>query len=146
MSILPGARRSLVSEERAFNCEYEGCNEHAAGKIAGEVDSMGVEWEYYCAAHLAIRTDEIRNTDIEGNCDECGTHSECLKPFRDPDEGMNGMLHELCKDCIEKAHQRFEEELPDDELDDDDDDEWPIDDEGAADDLDPDFDLFDTDR
>ncbi len=35
MSILPGVLRPLVSEERAFNCEYEGCNEHAAGKIAG---------------------------------------------------------------------------------------------------------------
>ncbi len=133
MSILPGARRSLVSEERAFNCEYEDCNEHAVGKIAGEVDSMGVEWEYYCAEHLTIRTDEIRNATIEGNCDSCGTHSSNLKPYRDFEEGNNGPVYELCEACVEHQRARYAEELDelpdDDEIEDDpiDDDEWPVD-------------------
>jgi len=137
MSVLPGAKRSLYGHENENFCEHEDCNEKACGKVAGEVDSMGVEWEFYCADHINERTDVIRNMRASGPCDWCGEESDDLRPRRDIDEGSNGPVYDVCRSCSQKEDKLLDEELdsyPDDE-----------DDDGAADDLDPDADLFDTD-
>lgn len=144
MSILPGAKRSLHGDEDENFCEHEDCNEKACGKVAGEVDSMGVEWEFYCENHINERVDAIRNTEEVGSCEWCGEESDNLRPYRDIDEGSNGPVYDVCPSCRQKQSDRVSEEL-DSYPDEEDDGVWPVDDDGAADDLDPDSDLFDTD-
>lgn len=103
MSVLPGQVRSLNTDELECVCVHEGCRQPAAKKLVGEVDSMGVEWIYFCQEHIGIAQEEA-NKPVIGCCDWCHAVDVEIKATRDIDEGNNGPVYDVCVECIKKQN------------------------------------------
>lgn len=131
MPILSGQIRGLNGDECEYGCEGhddDGCPNKAASKMAGEVDSFGVEWIYLCDDCMKTAKEEIANDDSEDACDRCHKTAK-LRPYRDLDEGNNGPQYLICQPCYNKAMTWHAEDLSND----DDDDYYDEDESGLED-------------
>lgn len=110
--ILPGQDHQLNDDERECPCEAEGCTRDARLKIAGEVDSLGIEWRYYCDIHGKAVTEQLLDApNNSGVCEWCKKESSNLRPRRDISEGSGGPVYEVCPACIDKDEKLLQEEL-----------------------------------
>lgn len=84
-------------------CEHEGCDlKESAYEIQGETDSFGCEYMYFCEEHGKMVLEEMKKPRV-GSCDFCQTETK-LKATRDPEEGMNGPVYDLCPNCRDAVH------------------------------------------
>jgi hypothetical protein len=105
MSNLPGKRVPSTGHM----CET--CEEAATWRLTGETDSFGSEYSFLCSKHLEECDDAAREADTSGRCDWCKIEKEKLVPHRDIDEGSNGPVYYVCRQCIQKESADLEEEL-----------------------------------
>lgn len=117
MAILSGHVCALNDNETNYKCEDCEQPTPATKKMAGEVDSFGVEWIYLCDACLAKEKESMANNPVEDNCDHCGCEAK-LRPYRDPDEGSHGPQYFICQPCYQKSMDYHTQDLEDD------DDDW----------------------
>lgn len=96
------------TEKESECCEHDGCNNTAVEKMAGEVDSFGVEWWYYCKEH-ADEEKAIDSVEVIDCCEYC-KNEKSLRPYRDPDEGFCGPQHWICNACYQSEMKRFDDE------------------------------------
>lgn len=117
MPVLPGDWFKCASENEV--CDE--CSKPAVEKMAGEVDSFGVEWWYYCAEHAKEQREKIEESpNPKDDCEHCGHYGEVL-PYRDPDE-VSGPVYWYCAACRQKRKKRDMDKYADDYPDDMDDD------------------------
>jgi len=89
------------------------CDEHpdapAIARIQGETDSYGSEEIDMCQV---CYDNFVSNTKPrEGRCEWCGSVSSDLKHHRDPEEGSNGPVYNVCETCITTQNEAALEEL-----------------------------------
>lgn len=96
---MPGDVRKYVGYER---CQANGCNAYATKEVVGETDSFGSEYHYYCDRHYKPVSRYRR-----GTCERCGADVE-VRLRRDPEEGNNGPLYEMCDPCYHKLIRNFD--------------------------------------
>lgn len=99
---IPGEVRRVV--DGVERCQHRGCGSMATHEMVGETDSFGSEYYYYCTSH--IDRHRIPKYTV-GVCEHCCVTKE-VRMRRDPEEGMNGPLYELCDDCHRKMVSNFD--------------------------------------
>lgn len=114
MPILPGSWLKCTSENEV--CDE--CSRPAVEKMAGEVDSFGVEWQYYCTEHAEEQREKLEESpNTVDDCECCGHHGEVF-PYRDPDEGFYGPVYWYCNGCRQKFQKSdmdsYVDDYPDD--------------------------------
>lgn len=107
---LPGDVWRNLEDGHNGQCDCEGCNLPAVGRICVEADSFGAEWAHYCKQHLA-EAEAKAEEPIIGDCDWCKAVDVEVFPTRDTDEGSYGPVYDVCKCCRQKQAKRDAEEF-----------------------------------
>lgn len=77
------------------------CKQPAVCKICVEADSFGEEYEHLCQLHMEEHDENKRkHYETPKECMWCrNTEALGVRPFRDPDEGCNGPIYDVCEKC-----------------------------------------------
>jgi hypothetical protein len=108
---LPGDFRvGIARDYESCGCQgAEGCTRPVYGRVAGEVDSFGVEWIHLCKIHYLAEQAKPDQPVID-TCDWCRTADVEVFPTRDTDEGTHGPVYDVCKCCRQRQAKRDAEE------------------------------------
>jgi hypothetical protein len=109
ISSLPGSTHHDLPDDAM-------CDDHpdrpAVVRLQGETDSFGSEMHDLCKECLDAYREEVKISRSEiARCDWCHQDKAGLVPTRDYEEGMNGPVYEVCRDCRKRADDRALAEL-----------------------------------
>lgn len=114
--IAAGAASDKLKE--AFEKGVKDCRNPATVRVTGEVDSFGAEYEYFCKEHYELEKEisqyfKKKYEDNEEQCEWCKTSAPAkeMSWTRDIDEGSNGPVYRVCKDCRDKQYEQINEGL-----------------------------------
>lgn len=107
---LPGDIWHNLEDGHNGQCDCDGCDQQAVGRICVEADSFGAEWAHYCQSHLE-QAEAKAEEPIIGDCDWCKAVDVEVFPTRDTDEGSYGPVYDVCKCCRQKQAKRDMEEM-----------------------------------
>ncbi len=87
------------------------CSNPATHRLQGETDSFGAEYHYLCDEHIEKNREREETADRSGCCDWCKKDKPELNPRRDIDEGSNGPVYNVCRECAQKDNEQLQAEL-----------------------------------
>ncbi len=90
------------------------CDEHperdSFRRVQGETDSFGCEYLDMCQECYTAYIEEAKSADYSGRCDWCKKDTDHLYPHRDIEEGSSSRVYEVCRPCINKERQSWQDE------------------------------------
>lgn len=104
ISTLPGSRRQPPP---GAVCDKEGhYNRQAVARIQGETDSFGSEMIDMCQECLTAHL-HYASQPQPGICQHHKGEAAHVSAWRDPEEGSNGPVYQVCDPCRKRANEAW---------------------------------------